>query len=238
MTQELKKKETTELTTPAAAPITINKKDLLLPKLLLLQGSSALVNEGKFVNGDIINSLTEEKLGDKTKQIEILPISYYSTWTVLEKGSGKFVGSIPYQEGKELPYDGESDDGRAVNNYYTINVYALLVKELEQGAALPVLISFRSKSLTTGKRLITSHFLFCQMHKAPAYAKSVFLGCTYQKNDKGSFHIFSIALGKKATPEQMAAAQMWESTLRGGDVKIDEKEETDAPVVDTSSTEY
>lgn len=239
MTKAVATKETTAVATEApASPINVNMKDLVLPKLLLQQGSSAGVNEGKYANGDIVNNLTGEKIGDKTKSVEILPLSYNATWTVLEKGSGKFVKSIPYQKGVELDYEEKLPDGKIVNNYYTINVYCLIVKDLSEGMALPALISFRSKSLVSGKKLITSHFLFCQMNNAPAYAKTVILGCAAQKNDKGSFHIFTTTPGKKATPEQMTTAKMWESTLRSANVKIADEGDGESDGVDTATTDY
>src|SRR4051794_30344857 len=98
--------------TAVAAPMSlegmegIDASDILIPKLLLMQGLSELVAEGKFQMGDIVNSVTQAKLGDKTKSIEFIPIATFKTWVVMH--DKQYAATLPQTlENKSWPRKGD-----------------------------------------------------------------------------------------------------------------------------------
>lgn len=91
MTQELAKKGNQELAegAPAQASQAL-RSDLIAPKLLLMQGLSDLVSEGKARQGDIVKSLTGEKVGDTKTPVEFIPLAMQNSWIIQEEINGKY----------------------------------------------------------------------------------------------------------------------------------------------------
>lgn len=213
-----------------------SSKDILIPKLLLMQGLSQFVGEEKAQMGDIVNSLTGEVLGSKNKAIEIIPILSFRTWVVYEtiENSPKFKAVVPMtreNEGWEL--EGE-EDGAPVRRDKCLNFYVLLKTDME---GFPYLISFRRTSFRAGKKLV-NHFKLAEMKRIPPAATSVMLTCTKQQNDKGTFYTFDIAPGKKNSPEELQTAYGWYKTLQTSNVKIDDSDLVKGEPIPTEATEF
>jgi hypothetical protein len=239
MAKETKKqeaaKETQELTlvsnnipmvaddAPTLAEMGFSPEDVVLPRILLEQPSSALVQEGKFQMGDIINSVTNTRLAAKNTPLEVIPISHSKSITVLESGSGKFVTSLPYDPAmKQLEFEGERD-GKRVKNYLTYNFYVLLPTMIDEGDVLPMLISFRSTSLKAGKTL-NNHFMNAAMLRQAPYAFSANISTTFAKNEKGGFFVWNIAKGKKVDEKYLSIAKFWANALKTQTYKTDSVE--------------
>lgn len=90
---EVMKKEPTQLMmakTPDQGP-TILATDIIVPKILLMQGLSELVDQRKAQAGDFIRSTTEAKLGDdKSGPIDFIPLKVTTEWREEEKIGQKF----------------------------------------------------------------------------------------------------------------------------------------------------
>ena len=80
--------------------------DIVVPKLLLMQGLSKLVAEDrKFQSGDIVRSTTETKIGDdKSAPIPFIPLKMTMSWREEEKIGQKF------QFKKSLPRTAANED--------------------------------------------------------------------------------------------------------------------------------
>lgn len=98
---EVAKTSGTGVTEYKQAPVgneTILKGDILLPKLLLMQGLSDFVSERKkdpntgaaIAQGDMVRSLTGEIVGGPDKPVEVIPLTYVNQWVVMEKMGSKF----------------------------------------------------------------------------------------------------------------------------------------------------
>lgn len=92
--QEIAKQEpkTTALATsaPDAGP-TILATDIIVPKILLMQGLSELVDQRKAQAGDFVRSTTEAKMGDdKSAPIDFIPLKVVTEWREEEKVGQKF----------------------------------------------------------------------------------------------------------------------------------------------------
>jgi len=172
----------------------ILKSDIQLPWVLLQQGLSDFVSEGKAQMGDMVNSMTGEKLGDKSKPIEFIPLTMKNSWVLSEKIGNKYEyrktlprdsglrdGKDPLEmTGESLPWD-FVHNGLPWKRTKVITVYAVLVKDIvgfleevkkaqETGdfdldkALMPYAIGFRSTSYNAGKKVST------QFAKAQAMA--------------------------------------------------------------------
>jgi hypothetical protein len=203
----------------------IDPSDILIPKLHLMQGLSDLVAEGKASMGDIINSTTGEKLGDKKDSIEFVPVSTFKTWVIFE--DGEYKQTIPMTPDNSHWLLEEQVGEMSVTRDKVLNFYVLLSKEVGNGDAMPFVVSFRRTSYTAGKKVAT-HFAKMSMLRAAPYAKTLKLTCKFEKNDKGSYYVFDIEQGRKSTAEEVAAAEMWKPIVSRG-VKVDDSDLAKAP---------
>lgn len=86
----------------------ILSSDILVPRLLLMQGLSEFVKERKAQPGDIMRSTTVEKVGDPTQPLEFIPLKVVNAWAESEVVGGKaeFKKSIPRTPDNEhYPWD-------------------------------------------------------------------------------------------------------------------------------------
>lgn len=157
--------------------------DVLIPRLLLMQGISPLVATRKAQIGDFIRSTTGEKLGDPEHPVDIVPISMVNTWinfeTAKSAGTQKpaFRGIEPRNATNELlPWEFEGQGGQEMFRRKAISLYALVPadvakydKEIERAMAsgeapdlnstvLPVIITFQSTSFKHAGRKCASFF--------------------------------------------------------------------------------
>lgn len=223
---------------PSNGPIwgneNIDSADIMIPKILLMQGLSEAVNDGKAAQGDMIDSLETKKLGDRNSPVEIIPICTNKTWIVSrkEKKASKFeyVETIPMTaENSKLAMEEEEKDGSVIRRDRSLNFYVLLASDVE---GLPYVVSFRRTSYTAGKKLIT-HFQKMQMLRQPPAAKTLMLSCVQDKNDMGTYFKFDVSTGRVSKPEEVATAKQWYETIQGG-VKVDESDVKAAPVESTN----
>ena len=92
MSNALAKKQEAHLPMPQApAPQSdVLKSDVLIPMVLLMQGLSELVAEGKAVMGDFVRSTNGEKIGSHKDPIEFIPLATKNFWAIMEKVGQKF----------------------------------------------------------------------------------------------------------------------------------------------------
>lgn len=223
---------------PVGAPVwgssELNSKDLMIPKILLMQGLSDAVQDKNLDvdTGDMINSVTLEKLGDEKNPVEIIPIHIFKTWVVsfkpIKGNKFNYVKTEPMTASNEnaaLEEEGVDEDGNkgTWRRDRTINVYALVAKELAEGGALPYVISFRRTSFTAGKKIATHFAKMGMIRQAPA-AKSLMLKCTQEQNDLGTFYTYDVLPGRITTLEEVNTAFDWYKQISASAPKVDESD--------------
>lgn len=238
--KEIQKKETSAVsvfTKKSSANTQLDKTDILIPKILLMQGPSVLVAEEKAQMGDIVNSVTAQLIGGKGKPITIIPLTHYKDIVKFEIADGdtkpKFKQYLPWNtQNAELPWEGVEKDmqGRdiKVKHMKRLNFYVLLESEMENPSALPYVLSFSSKSYQNGRKLVT-HFAQADMANLEPCSYMFNLDSKKEKNDKGIFYIFDITPNKK-TPDAFAPKiSLWTDILAKGNHQVDDSDlETDA----------
>lgn len=251
MSKEVTKKETNLPSTAMTASDTseVLSGDVLIPKVLLMQGLSEYVIERKAQQGDIVRSTTGEKLGDPDKTLEFIPLMIKNEWILQENVAGKyeFRSIEPRTAANEHSDWNFKQNGADWKRVKAINCYALLPADIDAELAevakfkkdgtipdlnktlLPVVISFRSTSFNAGKG-VSTHFAKAKtMEKfgVKPWSYTLKLGCYTEKNDRGTFFCFSVAQGGPANKAHVEKATEWVNSLKVVNVLIDEKGEAD-----------
>jgi hypothetical protein len=204
----------------------VDSTDILIPKLLLMQGQSTFVAEGRASVGEIVNSVTGEILGGKTKGVDVVPFFSTKSWIYMEKRGEKYeyVRAEPYTAANaDRAIDGISPDGTAFRYDRSLNFYALVAAEATNADALPILLSFRRTSYTAGKKIAT-FFKQCEMLKLPPASRVLTLTSSSQKNDLGTFAVFEVASGRATTSAEVSGAFRWYSAIKKGMHKVDDSD--------------
>lgn len=207
----------------------VDKRDFLIPKLLLMQGVSKLVQEEKARAGEIRGSIDQNKIAEKEGSVEIIPFSVYKTWVTLTKQGSEFVSQVPLTAANCQKPREETIEGVDVNNFETLNYYCLLPDEIKNGMYLPYVVSFRSTSYQAGKTLET-HRARLQEFGKPLPFKTFKLGTAAKKNDKGNFYVFTIAESRDTTEAELDAVKHWHAVVKQGEAKVDDADLTERNV--------
>lgn len=212
----------------------ISNSDILISKLLLMQGLSEKVSDGEASVGQIRDSVNNTLLGGFVKPKEMQPVqmicfSSFKTWVIFEKrGVGsdakdEYVGTVPFSPENEGWAISEIVNGVEVRRDKCLNFYVLLPSEIEEGVAFPYLVSFRRTSSYAGKKLATIAAKL-KLFKKPLSSKVIELKVAAEENDKGKFFVFDVADGRAATPKEIQTAYEWYQTLKVATVKVDDSD--------------
>lgn len=210
-------------------------QDMVIPKILPMQLTSVLVSEGKAVMGEFRDSINGQLLGTIDKPMEIIPFYVDKQWDIqkMAEGQFKYSHSLPLVENPldpayndNLQWEGV-EDGVQVRRVRRMNFFVLLPKEVESGESMPYVLSFKSTSAKEGKKLWTQMYVRNVRAGLPPAAYTFMLSGVKQKNDKGSFCVPQVALGRKATDKELQECLSWLKLVRKGAVKVDTSEEGD-----------
>jgi hypothetical protein len=214
--------------------------DILIPKILLMQGTSEFVASEEAETGHLVNSVTKEKLGSAREKdfeaIKVIPLRVQNVWMEYEKLGDKlqFNGMVPRtQSNDNLPLEYVSDEKVPCRRDKTIMLFCLLEKDLKEDFPMPYVITFKRTSYQAG-RAISTHFSKCDMARrmgkvVPPFATTFELGGRKKSNDQNTWYVFDWTGEKhKTVPEAMELASQWEKTLRTQQVAIDESDELGA----------
>ncbi len=210
--------------------VQVSSQDIIIPKILPMQGLSVAVAEGNAQMGEFRDSLTNKLLGDITKPIHCIPFFMQKTWDVLHEqadGAFKYSKSVPVVENPlSADYNDNwkwetTENGIKVKNVRRFNFFVLLPDEVEAGGAVPYMFSFKSTSMKEGKKLFSQMYMRNTRAGVPPAAFTIKIGGSRQKNAKGIFIVPNFVLDRKTTDEELAECLTWIKMIRGGQTKID-----------------
>lgn len=194
----------------------VSAKEILIPKLLLMQGQSKLVANEQAKMGQFVNSVTGKVFGDITKPAEIIPIMKLPSLWVVSTVNGKdkkFKEIIPVTPANEdHDWNVKNQAGAVIEEWdYTMNYYVVMTDDVN---GLPYQLAFRRTSLRAGKKL-NNHFLACQMDKVAPARYAVNLSATKEMKDGKPYFIMDlIGEKRKSTDEEFATAFKWFQQLK------------------------
>lgn len=209
---------------------TINPANILIPKLLVMQGLSKFVVEEKAQMGDFVDSVSGEILGSARekayKPVKIIPIKLWENWVVYERvdGSVKFseiIDITPQNENWEQ--EAITPEGKQLVRFKAINAFVLVADKLDY---FPFQMTFKSTSYTAGKKLATYFMQQEQMLRLPAFYNTVDVTAKKLTNEKGTFFVMDIDLTQKAKAKEEAIimADKWFGVLNSQKLKVDQSD--------------
>lgn len=211
----------------------LNTNDIVIAKILPMQGLSQLVSDGKAMMGEFRDSLSGNKLGSIAEPFEILPFHVEKYWDIMEEdGEGNFkwrksepLVEDPLQNGYNdaLPWK-DVVDGVEIKRIRRMNFYCMLPGEIASGTGTPYILSFKSTSYREGKKLYTQMYMRNRRAQLPPPGFLFKVSGVKQKNDKGTFIVPTVELSRKATPEEIHECLNWYSLVKKGAVKVDDSD--------------
>lgn len=210
------------------ADMGVSSRDMLIPRLMLMQNTSEYVGDDKAKMGDVVNSQTLEVLGDTSKPVEVIPLRVYKTWKVYD-----LRGSVPKKLREEpMTADNEKKDAMGTimegevptKHYYCINAMVLVASDIAKGEAFPTVVTFKSTSLMAGKQLVSFIVRQAAFRKNP-FDNVVTLGVTKQKKESNTYAVFNAVKGRETTPAEREEAIRWISDLKNMVVKVDDADD-------------
>ena len=248
--QDEKKAEIAIAMDPAewgAAPI--SSKDIIIPRILLMQPMSDKVTAGEAAFGEFRESLNNTRLGDFKTPFEIIPFHMekvfieYKIVTQGQKTTKEFLRVVPITPANEdAKYEDTEvgEDGKVypIARDYTMNFYLLLASELRSGeGAMPYILSTRRTSSKAGKKLATQMYVKnLQAKKTPASTMCL-VTAGKQTNDEGTWAVIDVLPGEPTPDTYVAEALKWYKMVKAGQAKahVESFAETEAPIRDVSA---
>ena len=216
-------------------------QDIIIPKILPMQASSVAVTDGKAVMGEFRDSVTNAKLGSIVEPMDIIPFHVEKFWDILEKEGDQFAWkrSDPLNENPadknyndNLPWV-DTIDGKEIRRVRRMNFYVMLPSGINE--SIPYILSFKSTSYREGRKIYSQMYLRNVKAKLPPPAYTFKLSALKQKNDKGTFIVPTVELGRASTKEEIEACLYWFKLIKKGGVKVDNSDLNDVhDVVNTA----
>lgn len=210
----------------------VDKEDLKMPRLAILQGLSKLCVEGKAKMGEIGNSITREVYGNS---IEFIPLFMFKTRAMFEVGKGLVMlsrdnitvtmglGEHEVYVGKpveEVP--GSSWKGKEPPTFNLVyNIPSVIVDRLGD---FPVSLAMMKTAVKPAKDFIS----MAKFSGEDMFARVYKLSSKIESNDKGTYAVPVIEFLRRATDEEyIAAKKLFDSWYRRKkDISVDLEEET------------
>ena len=229
----------------------MSSKDMVISRLIVMQPTSKLVASGDqgFVQGDMVDSLTNRKLGSYKAPTEIIPFDMRRNFIEYDVTAGediknkKFLRVTPITAKNEnLPYkDSEkSAEGKTikVSRDYVLEFFCLSPEDVKNGSAVPFIISFRRSALKNGKKLATQMYVTNHAAKLIPPAQTVELFTSKETDGDNTWAMLNVNLDpgkmRRTSEEGLKSAFDWFKRIRSGEVKVDDSElvnpEADAAV--------
>lgn len=208
--------------------VEVESKDLVLAKVLLMQGISTAVAERKANIGDFLNSLTNEVIGVAgNKPLRILPFHVKKSYVVEKYNGSKYVYSHVVPDNADLPREFELN-GTKYRNMHQYEFFCML-----EGSSMPMVVNFRSTSHMAGKQLFNYMYLVQRAAKPqqPPFGNWIMLDGKSQKNDQGTFMVWTTSPDRTSTEEERNECRAWKAKVMTANVQSDPVE----PTVDTST---
>lgn len=217
-------------------------QDLVLSKILLMQGMSQLVMDGKAMFGEYRDSLSGAKLGSIVEPLVLVPFHAEKYWDIYEMNADddkfKWVRTEPLiEDPTRKDYNDNLPWLDKVNGVETKRVRRLLFyfinpKEVATGEAVPVVMAFKSTSYKEGKKLLSQMYMRNRKAGLPPCGYTIILSGKKEKNDDGTWAVPTYELGPKAEVADMQECLNWYKLIARGGVKVDN---SDMEEVDTNS---
>lgn len=202
----------------------LDSRDIVLPKILVMQPTSDLVAEGKAKMGDFVDSLSGEVIGNiEEAPLEITPFHMEKIYIVSKKSQGdtRFeFDRIEKVEQQNYPFEEQVAD-QIFKYEYTLQFYVLRAESPD----LPYVLSFKSTSLKAGKVVSTQMFVRNRAAGLVPPAYSMIIGGKKITGDN-KYVVMDAKSGNKSSPEMIGTCLEWFKVVQSGATKVSHEEPT------------
>ena len=207
------------------------QKDIIMPRLAVLQGLSGMVSDGKGVMGDLANSLTKENLG---KEVSFIPLFLFKTRVQFEPGRGlvmssrdNFVVTFAKDEFEEFigrdvdEVPGSNWEGKTPPKFHEVFNFPVLLVGREN--EFPVCLSMMRTAAKAAREFIS----MARTANEDFFARVYKITTHIEKGEKGTYAVPSIELVGRCSDEQYEAALVQYKSIykRKEDIAVDIEEE-------------
>lgn len=210
----------------------VSAQDILIPKLLLMQGLSELVTSGEATIGEFVCTTSKEVFGNYEKSFTVVPFYIHKKWIeyeIIKTRNGtdkKFSQMIPIVTDPAAPGFNDNlplleDD---IERVRVFDLYCLIPSEVEMGLAFPYVIPFQKTSMDAGRTAYTQMYIRNGANGL-SYA-ALDISAKTKQNDHGTFGVPAVKLARKSTELEMEAAAHWYKAVVGGQTKLDDSDLT------------
>lgn len=222
MTKEVAQQETNAVATMdidafGAGPI--SGQDIVIPKILAMQGLSNYVTEGVARFGDFVDSLSGEVLGSIDKPIEFIPFFLEKMWIVSKKEGARFIFDRyePVTVANENKPWNEVVGGVEIKNEKCYNFYCILPSDPN----LPYVLAFKSTSAKAGRELATQMYVKNRAAGKVPPAKVMKLFGSKGEKEGNKYVVMKSAVVRDSTQEEVANCLTWFKTIQEGGASTD-----------------
>ena len=223
MTKEVQKQESNavaNIDVDAFGGGGLSGADVVIPKILVMQGLSKQVTEGHAKFGDLVDSLSSQVVGNAVNApLEFIPFLMEKQWVVFTKMNGiwKFNKFEPVTVANENKPWEEIINGVEYKNEKCFNFYSILPSD----PSMPYVISFKATSQKTGRELATQMYV---KNKAAGKVPPAFvmnLKGDKVTNDKGTYVVLKTEINRESTMDEIQNCLTWFKTIQSGGAKTD-----------------
>lgn len=183
----------------------ITAADIELPRALVMQKMSKLVDEGAGKPGQIIDSIDRTVLGGTDSAFEAIIFTFDKVWTVQTKEENKFIRSEPVTPQNANDAWEFEEDGKTLLRSQYIRFYCL---RAGAGLDIPLVISLGRTSFNTGRRVLTV-FQRMSMQGLVSAARVINFKTVKQEKDGKAYYVVTYEVGRETTPTEIAHAKNW-----------------------------
>lgn len=219
----------------AFAGAEVSGQDIIIPKVLCMQGQSQLVGDGKAKVGDLVDSLSSQVIGGIDKPIKFIPFFMTKTFVVSEFNGSRYMfhhieDCTPKNENQDWE---QIIDGKKYKFEKSFNFYVLL----EEDMSLPYVISFKSTSSKAGRELMTQMYVKNRAAGKVPPAKIMALNVVKESKDGSSYAVLKTSVAGDSSVEQIKSCLEWFKIINSGGVKEHNEMENDSPL-DAANPEF
>ena len=230
MENEIAKQENKEISTEInsawGAVESLNSKDVIIPKIYLMQAISKLVKADVRKSGQWVDSIDESVLADKGEKLEVIIFDSKKRWVIstIDPKTGKlsFLRSEPLtEENAEAPYDDIDDEHGEIRRQLQYNYYCLLPSNLSK----PYVLSM-SKTATNTAKKINSMFTNLAEVNRPSASIVIALDAVSETKDSNEWWGISASQAREATAAELEKAYSWYLRCKNdAKVRVDDSED-------------
>ncbi len=224
----------------------IDPDDIIIPKIIVTQGSSMFVKEGKCKAGDLVKTGTGEVIGSPDKPIAFIPLTHKKFW-ILEELNGKrwdFRSIEAFtKDNCHAPIEFTLNNAQWRRNK-ALNFFVLLPDDIKADkdariaaglgkaadaskALMPYVITFKRSGYRMGK-VIATHFSNCMRLGLPTYSKTFKLGSTLVTGGQNTWNSFKVDPSTPTPEEYYKTCKSWYDIINNiQDIAIESEGEDD-----------